>query len=166
MRVRSLCLRDGMSNLLRLKDYRRLHFCEYQSCRGPAGLRFATVGNRSRVLEDEERPDAELEDEDDLEDIDEDESEELPPQDDEEDEGALEELLAHRPSARRTNGDSDEDGEDILSFIPEPDLPNVDPPPAKLRPVKAQEFVCSKCRLVKKRSQLADRKRMLCRDCV
>lgn len=31
--------------------------------------------------------------------------------------------------------------------------------------VKADEFVCSKCYLVKRSSQLADRRRKICRDC-
>lgn len=118
------------------------------------------------MLENEERPGDEFEDEEDLEDIDDDDDQELP-SDDEDDEGALEDLLTPRPGGRRAEGESDEDAEDIMSFVPEPDLPkNVDPPPAKLRPVKAQEFVCNNCRLVKKRSQLADASRTLCRDCV
>lgn len=121
------------------------------------------------MLENEERPADELEDDDeDLEDIDDDDEEELPSddEDDEEEDDAFEGLLGHRPTGRRTDAGSDDDGEDIMSLVPEPDLPNVDPPPAKLTPVKAHEFVCTKCRLVKKRSQLADPRRMLCRDCV
>lgn len=117
------------------------------------------------MLENDERPADELDDDEDLEDIDEDEDEELPSDDDEEDDG-FEGLLGHRPTGRRTKGGSDDDAEDIMSLVPEPDLPSVDPPPAKLTPVKAHEFVCARCRLVKKRSQLADPKRMLCRDCV
>ncbi|MGH9194143.1 MAG: DUF4193 family protein [Acidimicrobiia bacterium] len=33
-------------------------------------------------------------------------------------------------------------------------------------PLQANEFVCSNCRLVKYKSQLADKKRNLCSDCV
>ncbi|HVE75911.1 MAG TPA: DUF4193 family protein [Actinomycetota bacterium] len=33
-------------------------------------------------------------------------------------------------------------------------------------PKQANEFVCANCNLVKHNSQLADRKRQLCRDCV
>ncbi|MGH2755878.1 MAG: DUF4193 family protein, partial [Actinomycetota bacterium] len=50
---------------------------------------------------------------------------------------------------------------------PEPDVQSAEPLPAKLKPVKdQQEFVCARCHLVKKKSQLADEKRGLCRDCV
>ena len=87
--------------------------------------------------------------------------------DDEEDEEAsLDELLAKRSASRRGTDDSDDD-DDIMSFVPEPDLGSVDPIPSKLKPVKNQEeFVCANCHLVKKKSQLADEKRGLCRDCV
>lgn len=118
------------------------------------------------MLEDNEESAADLEE--DLEDIDDDEEGDLPSDDEDEEDGdedALEEILAQRPGARRAEEDQDED--DIMSLVPEPELPkNVDPPPAKLTPVKAHEFVCNSCRLVKKRSQLADKDRMLCRDCV
>jgi hypothetical protein len=36
---------------------------------------------------------------------------------------------------------------------------------ARVVPMQATEFMCKKCFLVKHRSQLADKKRMLCRDC-
>lgn len=36
----------------------------------------------------------------------------------------------------------------------------------KATPKQPNEFVCSSCHLVKNQSQLADRKRELCRDCV
>jgi hypothetical protein len=35
----------------------------------------------------------------------------------------------------------------------------------KVVPKQPTEFVCKNCYLVKHRSQLADKKRMLCRDC-
>ena len=35
----------------------------------------------------------------------------------------------------------------------------------KVVPQQPAEFVCKNCYLVKHRSQLADKKRMLCRDC-
>lgn len=36
----------------------------------------------------------------------------------------------------------------------------------KVVPQQPTEFVCKKCFLVKHRSQLADKRRMFCRDCV
>lgn len=35
----------------------------------------------------------------------------------------------------------------------------------KVEPPRSNEFTCSKCHLVKHRSQLKDRAKMLCRDC-
>ncbi len=36
---------------------------------------------------------------------------------------------------------------------------------SKVVPIQATEFVCKRCYLVKHRSQLANKKKMLCRDC-
>jgi len=87
--------------------------------------------------------------------------------DDDSDEASLDELLAQRAASRRGGEESDED-DDILSFVPEPEVGgSPDPLPSKIIPVKdRQEFVCNNCHLVKKKSQLADPKRMYCRDCV
>jgi hypothetical protein len=40
-----------------------------------------------------------------------------------------------------------------------------EPLDTKVVPMQATEFVCKRCYLVKHRSQLADKKKMLCRDC-
>ena len=40
-----------------------------------------------------------------------------------------------------------------------------EPLEARVVPIQATEFVCQRCFLVKHRSQLADKKKMLCRDC-
>ncbi len=87
--------------------------------------------------------------------------------DDDSDEASLDELLAQRAASRR-GGEETEDDDDIMSFVPEPEVGgSVDPLPSKIIPVKdRQEFVCNSCHLVKKKSQLADPKRMYCRDCV
>jgi hypothetical protein len=87
--------------------------------------------------------------------------------DDDSEDASLDELLAQRSAARRGTDDSDEDADEILSFVPEPDMGSVEPLPSKILPVKDQmEFVCKRCHLAKKKSQLADAERMLCRDCV
>ena len=127
------------------------------------------------MAEAEKAPEDELEiDDEDLEDDDEDLDEEdaavatsyLGGDDDEEgDETSLEELLAQRAAARRP---AEEDDDDIMSLASEKE-PKItgDPINPKVIPLKEQqEFVCQRCRLVKKRSQLADADRMLCRDCV
>ena len=41
----------------------------------------------------------------------------------------------------------------------------LEPLEARVVPMQTTEFVCKKCYLVKHRSQLADKKRVLCRDC-
>ena len=41
----------------------------------------------------------------------------------------------------------------------------LEPLEARVVPMQTTEFVCKKCYLVKHRSQLADKKRLLCRDC-
>jgi hypothetical protein len=41
----------------------------------------------------------------------------------------------------------------------------LEPVETRVVPIQSTEFVCKNCFLVKHRSQLADKKRMLCRDC-
>jgi hypothetical protein len=41
----------------------------------------------------------------------------------------------------------------------------LEPLDARVVPMQATEFMCKKCYLVKHRSQLADKRKMLCRDC-
>ena len=41
----------------------------------------------------------------------------------------------------------------------------LEPIEARVVPIQATEFVCKNCYLVKHRSQLADKRRMFCRDC-
>jgi hypothetical protein len=41
----------------------------------------------------------------------------------------------------------------------------LEPLDARVIPIQSTEFVCKNCYLVKHRSQLADKRRMLCRDC-
>lgn len=106
----------------------------------------------------------------DADDIEEEEAALAPDDDDEEsDEASLEELLAQRASARRGDtSDTEEEAEadDIMALSSEKDTPATTTLPTKVIPIKdQQEFVCQSCYLVKARSQLADEKRMYCRDC-
>jgi hypothetical protein len=41
----------------------------------------------------------------------------------------------------------------------------IEPLDARVVPMQSTEFVCKNCYLVKHRSQLADKRRMFCRDC-
>lgn len=77
--------------------------------------------------------------------------------DEEEVESSLEELLARR--AQRPA----EEEESLLELTPDEHVESLS---IRATPKQPNEFVCSNCRLVKHNSQLADRKRHLCRDCV
>ncbi|MGH2738884.1 MAG: DUF4193 family protein [Actinomycetota bacterium] len=72
-------------------------------------------------------------------------------------ETSLEALLA-----RRAAGESGEiEGEMLASEGHEPN----ERLPGKVAPKQQTEFVCKSCRLIKHRSQLADKRRGFCRDC-
>ncbi len=126
------------------------------------------------VLEDQhETDDDELDDDEPIDVAElEDELPEPPEEDeDEEADASLDEILADRPSAKRTavgSDDDDDDDEDIMTALaPERDTPIGGPLPERVDPIKdRQEFVCNNCHLVKLKSQLADPARGLCRDCV
>ena len=79
------------------------------------------------------------------------------------DESSLDEILAKKPEERAA-AEEEEDEESILSLGREERLETLS---VKVVPKQDTEFVCRKCYLVKPiRSQLADKKRMYCRDCV
>jgi hypothetical protein len=114
------------------------------------------VAKADALVEDEEADDEELvgtareleEDEDDVVDLD----EELHPDDVEE---ALDVVLRERTAKV---GLEDEEEEDL-----EPDDRGAEG--TKIVPRRPGEFLCASCFLVLPRNQLADEKRMLCRDC-
>jgi Domain of unknown function (DUF4193) len=82
--------------------------------------------------------------------------EELHPDDVEE---PLDVLLQER-TASATLEDEEEEAEEE-----EPDVDERGDGPARIVPRRPGEFLCASCFLVLPRSQLADAKRMLCRDC-
>ena len=96
----------------------------------------------------------EEEDEEELEDS-EDEDEEL--ETPEEVESSLEELIAKRAEK------AEEEEESVLDLTPDERVESLT---VRATPRQANEFVCRSCHLVKHNSQLADRRRKLCRDCV
>ena len=54
-----------------------------------------------------------------------------------------------------------------MALSSEADTPIREPLPTRVIPIRdREEFVCNRCHLVKRKSQLADAERMLCRDCV
>jgi hypothetical protein len=73
-------------------------------------------------------------------------------------ETSLEELLA-----RRTDDKVEEEDESVLDLA-RGDEKN-ETLVTKVLPQQTNEFTCRNCFLVKHKSQLADKKKMICRDC-
>jgi hypothetical protein len=83
--------------------------------------------------------------------------------DDDSADASLDEILTKKPEERPAP-DEEEDEESILSLGRDDRVETLS---VKVEPKKDTEFVCRNCHLVKPiRSQLADKKRMFCRDCV
>ena len=74
-------------------------------------------------------------------------------------ESSLEELLAKREPRP---AEEEEEDDSILALGRDERL---EPLAVKVVPPSDKEFVCKNCHLVKHRSQLANKERMLCRDC-
>jgi hypothetical protein len=76
-------------------------------------------------------------------------------------ETSLEEILAKRGEGEAEPAEAEE--ESVLAAGRDDE--RVESLAVKVVPQQPTEFVCKKCFLVKHRSQLADKKRMICRDC-
>jgi Domain of unknown function (DUF4193) len=74
---------------------------------------------------------------------------------------SLEEILTKKPEERPATEEEEEE-ESILTLGREEPIETLS---VKVVPQQPTEFTCRKCYLVKHRSQLADKKRMYCRDC-
>ena len=74
-------------------------------------------------------------------------------------ESSLEEILAKREPRP---AEEEEEDDSLLTLGRDERL---EPLAVKVVPPTDKEFVCKNCHLVKHRSQLADKERMLCRDC-
>jgi hypothetical protein len=77
-------------------------------------------------------------------------------------EASLDEMLAKKAE----EGAAGEENGEEESVLPTGAAERVETLTVKVVPQQPTEFVCKKCFLVKHRSQLADKKRMFCRDCV
>ena len=82
--------------------------------------------------------------------------------DDETGDASLEEILTKKPEDRPAPEEEEEE-DSILSLGREERIETLSVKVVPPDPNK--EFTCRKCYLVKHRSQLADKKRMYCRDC-
>jgi hypothetical protein len=74
-------------------------------------------------------------------------------------ETSLEELLARRADDKAP----DEEDESVLDLARGED--RAETLAIKVLPQQSNEFTCRNCFLVKHKSQLADKKKMICRDC-
>ncbi|HYZ11171.1 MAG TPA: DUF4193 family protein [Actinomycetota bacterium] len=77
----------------------------------------------------------------------------------EEDETSLDEIIAKKAD------EGPEEAEEEEAVVPTGRDERVEALTVKVVPQQPTEFTCRNCYLVKHRSQLADKKRMLCRDC-
>jgi hypothetical protein len=73
---------------------------------------------------------------------------------------SIEELIVKKEAAAPEEEEDEDDS--LVNLSREERLEALD---TRVVPIQAAEFVCKKCYLVKHRSQLKDKKRMLCRDC-
>jgi hypothetical protein len=74
---------------------------------------------------------------------------------------SIQDLLV-KQEARAEEEEADEDEDATVALTKDERL---EPVETRVVPIQSTEFVCKRCFLVKHRSQLADKKRMLCRDC-
>jgi hypothetical protein len=76
---------------------------------------------------------------------------------------SIQDLLAKQEASETTKEAPDEEEEVVpLDLARDDRAEAID---AKIIPMQETEFMCKRCFLVKHRSQLADKKKMLCRDC-
>jgi Domain of unknown function (DUF4193) len=75
---------------------------------------------------------------------------------------SIQELLVKQEAA--DDADEAEEADAVVALTKEERLA-ADPTDSRIVPMQETEFVCKRCFLVKHRSQLADKKRTLCRDC-
>ena len=112
----------------------------------------------------DEEEDLSLEDEEEAEPTEEDlEEATVPPEPGLGEVESIHDLLA-KQEATETAKETVEDDDDVIPV----DLARDDraePIDTKVVPMQETEFMCKNCYLVKHRSQLADKKKMLCRDC-
>jgi hypothetical protein len=73
---------------------------------------------------------------------------------------SIQDLLVKQEAAEEEEA---EEEETLVALTREEKL--AEPLEARVVPIQSTEFTCKRCFLVKHRSQLADKKKMLCRDC-
>ena len=76
---------------------------------------------------------------------------------------SIQDLLAKQES--QDGQEEAADDEDEVTAATSTRDERLEPLDARVIPMQATEFMCKNCYLVKHRSQLADKRKMLCRDC-
>jgi len=72
--------------------------------------------------------------------------------------------VLEKQEARDDEDEADEE-EPVVAVATTKGDERLEPIEARVVPIQSTEFVCKHCFLVKHRSQLADKRRMFCRDC-
>jgi Domain of unknown function (DUF4193) len=72
--------------------------------------------------------------------------------------------VLEKQEARDDEDEADEE-EPVVAVAATKGEERLEPIEARVVPIQSTEFVCKNCFLVKHRSQLADKRRMFCRDC-
>ena len=80
-------------------------------------------------------------------------------------ETSLEEFLQRRERGGRARTEDADDEEALLDAIDEREGRGAESLTVKVVPEQPDEFTCRRCFLVKHRTQLKDRRKMLCADC-
>jgi hypothetical protein len=76
---------------------------------------------------------------------------------------SIQDLLAKQETASVQAEAAVEEEEDASAALNRDE--RLEPLDTRIVPMQSSEFMCKRCFLVKHRSQLADKKKMLCRDC-
>jgi len=75
---------------------------------------------------------------------------------------SIQDILAKQETEERQTAEAEEEDAALVSMAKDERL---EPAESRVVPMQETEFMCKNCFLVKHRSQLADKKRMFCRDC-
>jgi hypothetical protein len=76
---------------------------------------------------------------------------------------SIQDLLAKQETRAEEEEAAEEEDEAAVATLTRDE--RLEPSESRVVPMQATEFMCKRCFLVKHRSQLADKKKMLCRDC-
>ncbi|MEX0983444.1 MAG: DUF4193 family protein [Actinomycetota bacterium] len=76
---------------------------------------------------------------------------------------SIQDILAKQESQEEQVAAAEEEDDAALAAMVRDE--RLEPTESRVVPIQETEFTCKRCFLVKHRSQLADKKKMLCRDC-